>query len=249
MRLPRLTRPGGWSLLVPLAGAGAGLMLAASATTAHGTDLRASRTLQLSQLVQVQQREVSSLADDERRLRAQISAATALAGVGDSRVGAARALADRLAGSAGLAPASGPAVTVVLDDVPRQRQARDLASGAKPDDLLIHQQDVQGVVNALWAGGASAMTIMGQRIVATTAVRCVGNTLLLQGVVHSPPFTVTAIGDVRRLQAALDADPDVQVFRQYVAAYGLGYVVRVSRRVTLPGYAGPLELPHAKAAS
>ena len=49
------------------------------------------------------------------------------------------------------------------------------------------------MVNALWAGGAEAMTIMGERVIATTAVRCVGNTLLLHGRVHSPPFTVAAI--------------------------------------------------------
>ena len=93
------------------------------------------------------------------------------------------------------------AVTVTLDDAPRADQRSDLAAGARPDDLVIHQQDVQGVVNALWAGGAEAMTIMGQRVVATTAVRCVGNTLLLHGRVYSPPFVVTAVGDPARLRA------------------------------------------------
>jgi uncharacterized protein YlxW (UPF0749 family) len=228
-------------------GAAAGLLLIASATTARGTDLRSSRTLQLSQLVAAQQRTVARLTDQEQQLRDQISAATALAAVSDDRVRAARASADRLAGAAGLGAVHGPALTVVLDDVPRDRQAPDLAAGATPDDLVIHQQDVQGVVNALWAGGAEAMTIMGQRVVATTAVRCVGNTLLLHGVVHSPPFTITAIGDLNRLRSALDADRDVQIFREYVAAYGLGLTIRSGRDVTLPAYDGPLELPSAKA--
>lgn len=248
MLLRRPHRPRGWSLLVPVAGVAAGLMLIASADTARGTDLRASRTLQLSQLVASQERTVGGLAADVQRLRSQISAATSLAAVRDSRVRDAQAVVDRLAGPAGLTRVSGPAVTVVLNDVPRARQAEDLAAGAQPDDLLIHQQDVQGVVNALWTGGASAMTIMGERVVATTAVRCVGNTLLLHGVVYSPPFTITAVGDVARLHDALDADPDVQVFREYVAAYGLGYTVRDSAKVTLPAYSGPLELSHAKVA-
>jgi uncharacterized protein YlxW (UPF0749 family) len=138
-------------------------------------------------------------------------------------------------------------VTVALDDVPRAQQQRDLDAGAQPDDLVIHQQDVQGVVNALWAGGADAMTIMGQRVVATTAVRCVGNTLLLHGRAFGPPFVITAIGDQTRLVRALAADPDVQVLQQYVAAYGLGYRLSRVGRVTLPAYEGPLELSHAKA--
>jgi uncharacterized protein YlxW (UPF0749 family) len=93
------------------------------------------------------------------------------------------------------------------------------------------------------------MTIMGQRVVATTAVRCVGNTLLLHGQVFSPPFVVTAVGDQRRLRRALDADPAVQVFQQYVAAYGLRYHLSMHDDVTLPAYAGPLGLTRAQAAS
>jgi uncharacterized protein YlxW (UPF0749 family) len=234
---------------VPLTAALAGLLLATTAVTARGTDLRASRSLDVSQLIERQQRTLAGLTSDERALRARISAATALAGVGDRRVRAARAAADKLLAAAGLTRVSGPAVTVSLDDATRTDQQRDLEAGARPDDLVIHQQDVQGVVNALWAGGADAMTIMGQRVVASTAVRCVGNTLLLHGRVYSPPFVITAIGKERRLRRALDADPSVQIFRQYVAAYGLRYHVSMHDNVTLPAYAGPLGLTRAHAAS
>jgi uncharacterized protein YlxW (UPF0749 family) len=220
-----------------------------TAQTARGTDLRASRTLQVDQLIERQQRSVAVLAGDAARLRAEIKAATAIASIGDRRVAQARKAAERLAGPAGLTVVTGPAVTVTLDDAPRRVQRRDLRAGAHPDDLVIHQQDVQGVVNALWAGGAEAMTIMGRRVVATTAVRCVGNTLLLQGEVFSPPFVVTAIGDPQRLGAALAADPDVQVFQQYVVAYGLRYDERTSERTRLPAYRGALRLEHAKAAT
>lgn len=234
---------------MPLTAGLAGLLLATSAVTARGTDLRASRSLDVSQLVERQQRTLAGLARDEQALRARISAATALAAVGDRRVRAARAAADKLLAAAGLTRVSGAAVTVSLDDATRTDQQRDLAAGARPDDLVIHQQDVQGVVNALWAGGADAMTIMGQRVVATTAVRCVGNTLLLHGQVFSPPFVITAIGDRHRLRRALDSDPSVQVFQQYVAAYGLRYHLSMHDNVTLPAYAGPLELTQAHAAS
>jgi uncharacterized protein YlxW (UPF0749 family) len=231
-----------WRLLVPVAAGAAGLLLATSAVTARGTDLRSGGAVRIDQLITKQQRSVASLTREAAQLRARISAATALAGVGDRRVRKARAAADRLSTAAGLTPVSGPGVAVALDDVPRAAQQRDLEAGAQPDDLVIHEQDVQGVVNALWTGGAEAMSIMGERVVSTTAVRCVGNTLLLHGRVYSPPFVITAIGDPPALRRALAADPDVQVFQQYVAAFGLRYHARTLGRAHLRGYTGSLEL-------
>ena len=65
--------------------------------------------------------------------------------------------------------------------MPNATQTATIRPTVAPDDLVVHQQDVQSVVNALWAGGAEAMMIMDQRVVNTSAVRCIGNTLLLQG--------------------------------------------------------------------
>ncbi|MBV9292920.1 MAG: DUF881 domain-containing protein, partial [Frankiales bacterium] len=50
-----------------------------------------------------------------------------------------------------------------------------------------------------------------------------------------------------RLRRALAADPAVQVFQQYVAAFGLRYRVTASRSARLPAYAGPLEISAARA--
>ena len=79
------------------------------------------------------------------------------------------------------------------------------------------------MVNALWRGGASGVTVMGQRLVSTSAVRCVGNTVILQGQVYSPPFVIEAVGDVARLTAALEADESVPFFREWADVVGLGY--------------------------
>jgi uncharacterized protein YlxW (UPF0749 family) len=233
---------------VPVTVGAAALLLVASAYTSHGTDLRSSPTLQTGQRIALTERDVAALTKQIDRLRAQISAATAAAAHTDRGVAQAQAAAAKLAAAAGLTPVVGPGVSVSLDDASRADEQRDLDAGAQPDDIVIHQQDVQGVVNALWAGGAQAMTIMGERVVATTAVRCVGNTLLLHGRAFGPPFVVTAVGDPAALQRALTADRDVQIFQQYVAAYGLRYRATRSASVTLPGYDGPLELTHAKAA-
>lgn len=230
-----------WTVLVPLTALGAGLLFATSASTAQGTDLRSDRRLQLTELIARERAAVQRAERTAGDLREEVSARAAAAAVQDSRV--TRATPSRaLQIAAGLVPVSGPAVTVALDDAPR-RKGRPALSG-DPNDLVVHQQDVQSVVNALWAGGAEAMTLMGQRIVSTSAVRCVGNTVVLHGRVYSPPFVVTAVGDPASLRDALDAEPGVALFRDYVDRFGLGYDVSTSRQSTLPAYTGPLELPN-----
>ena len=230
-----------WALLVPLTALGAGLLFATSASTAQGTDLRADRRLQLTELIARERAALERRADEAVELREQVDAASAQVAERDSRVDAAAAPRE-LEIAAGITAVRGPAVTVSLDDAPRQPGRPPLSDD--PDDLVVHQQDVQAVVNALWAGGAEAMTLMGQRVVSTSAVRCVGNTVVLHGRVYSPPFVVTAVGDPDRLTGALEREPGVQYFQTFVERFGLGYSVEREDRVELPPYAGPLELPH-----
>ncbi|MFK4274105.1 DUF881 domain-containing protein, partial [Streptomyces milbemycinicus] len=85
-----------------------------------------------------------------------------------------------------------------------------------------------------------------QRLISTSAVRCVGNTLILQGQVYSPPYKVTAVGDRGRLRAALAASPAIRNYRSYVDAYGLGWKVDQHDTVTLPGYSGTVDLHQAQ---
>ena len=229
-----------WTVLVPLTALGAGLLFATSAATAQGTDLRADRRLQLTELIA---RERSAVVRQERSatdLRDEVEAAAAAAAVADSRIDRARA-PRQLEVAAGLVAVSGPAVSVSLDDAPR-RKGRPLTGD--PDDLVVHQQDLEAVVNALWVGGAEAMTLMGQRIVSTSAVRCVGNTVILHGRVYSPPFVVQAIGDPLALRSALAREPGLLVFQDYVERFGLRYTVETDREARLPAYDGPLELPN-----
>jgi uncharacterized protein YlxW (UPF0749 family) len=89
------------------------------------------------------------------------------------------------------------------------------------------------------------VAIMDQRLIATSAVRCVGNTLLLQGRTYSPPFVVTAIVDAEAARAQLAASPQVAVFEQAVRAFGLTFEVIEQTEVTLPAYDGLLAMEYA----
>ncbi|MGH3683149.1 MAG: DUF881 domain-containing protein, partial [Natronosporangium sp.] len=140
----------------------------------------------------------------------------------------------------------GPGLTVLMNDAPTGPNG-SLPRGATADDVVVHQQDVQAVVNALWAGGAEAMSIMGVRVISTSAVLCVGNTLLLHDRVYSPPFEITAIGDPRRMAAALDRSEGVRLFRAAAADFGLGYDVAVKDDVRVPAFNRAQGLSHARA--
>lgn len=233
-----------WGSIIPVLTLLAGTLFAASASTARGTSLREQGRTEITELIAAEQQRGREERAEYRRLRDQIDRISREAGRHDARVKSAQAQADRRAAGAGFTPVTGPAVRVVLDDAPPP-ESDGLPDGVHPDDLVVHQGDVQAVVNALWAGGAAAMQIMDQRVIATSAVRCVGNTLILQGVVYSPPFRITAVGDPGRLRAALAASHEIAVYRRYVRAYGLGYSVRTVERATLPPYTGNVTMKHA----
>lgn len=238
----RHPRPSAWRLAVPLVVLGAGVLFATSAETARGTDLRAGRRLELTQLIAERNQQVRTSEARAATLRAEVERNTRAQAGADARVAAAQAAADALRAPAGLGRVHGPALTVELNDAPARTDGQ-LPPGATVNDIVVHQQDVQAVVNALWAGGAEAMTIMGQRVISTGAVRCVGNTLLLYGRTYSPPFTVTAIGPVDRLRGSLAESRSVQAYEQAARDFQLGYQVKDEGDVRMPGYTGQVSLP------
>ncbi len=183
---------------------------------------------------------VRQLTADAEALRTEVDTLTD--GLDDSRPGAGPQV-QAAAIAAGRTPVTGPGLTVTLDDAPADAPQ---PPGIHPDDLVVHQQDLEAVINALWAGGAEAMTIQGQRIVSTSAVRCVGNVLLLEGQVYSPPYTIAAIGDPEALRAALDASPAVGIYREWADAVGLGWSVSGPAQLELPAHEGGAELRFAR---
>ncbi len=220
----------------------AGFLLGTARSYSAGEDI-SNRSVDLSAVVRDAQQRV--LAADARAAQLQSLIDTAADSDVSPRVEAARAEVAALEPAAGLVPVVGPGMSVSMSDAPRDADG-NYPAGVDPDDLVVHQQDVQSVVNALWAGGAEAMMIMDQRVLTTSAVRCIGNTLLLQGRTYSPPFVVTAIGDAAAMSAALDVEPGVQLLLQYVDKYQLGYEVKVVDSVLLPAYDGPVRMTTAR---
>ncbi|MDU2273474.1 MAG: DUF881 domain-containing protein [Bifidobacterium longum] len=137
---------------------------------------------------------------------------------------------------------SGSGVTVTLDDSPLWENAvNNNGTTSNINDYVIHQQDVESVVNALWAGGADALMIMDQRVLFNSAVICSGNVLSLHGKKYSPPFTISAIGDPQRLRAALNDSEAITILKQYVTAFGIGYKVENAEGLQFPATAALLQ--------
>ena len=216
----------------------AGVMFTANARLARDAGDRHPQDL--SELAERESSRVEALAARVEGLRAEVEQltgdGTGTVDTGDPDHSALVALA------AGRAAVTGPGVTVRLTDAPANGPRRD---DVQPDDLVVHQQDLQAVINALWAGGAEAMALQDQRVTATTAFRCVGNVLSLGGRVYSPPYEVRAIGDPRALREALLASPDIQRYLDWVDAVGLGWSVTTEEVLELPAAEGSGELEHA----
>lgn len=216
----------------------AGLLFTSNASLARSTEQRNPENL--ADLVQNESARVEELAAEVEELRAEVDRLTTEQ-TGDLTT-ADQYYSELTEIAAGSVTVTGPGLTVQLTDA---RPSGPLPEGVSPDDLVVHQQDLQAVINALWAGGAEAMTLQGQRVVATSAFRCVGNVLLLHGRTYSPPYVVEAIGDPDRMRQALFDSPGVQVYLDYVAVVGLGWSVVERAELTLPPHEGALEMKYA----
>lgn len=138
-----------------------------------------------------------------------------------------------LALAAGLAPARGPGVEVVVHDA-----SGPLYPGEPAQLELVHDQYILHIVSLLVGQGAEAVSINGQRFVSTTAIFCAGPTIRVNGIPYGSPFVVRAVGPVAPMLKALTGDPDVQGWAQLVS---IRY--RARSHLEIPAYSLPVHLP------
>lgn len=250
----RRTGPRRWraATLVTFAAA-AGLMVT-SALQADGMDLRVTSVTDLHTLVQQRRDQV----DAKQQRIAELSREVSQLGgaVDDQETRRVQRQARRLRAPAGFSDLSGEGLAVTMSDTPKEL-AHDLLSQGimvgdrelTGDDLVVHQQDIQAVVNALWQGGAQGITLMGQRIISTTGIKCVGNTVIIKDIPYAPPYEIEAVGDPIALRDALDNNPRVSAWVDAVNAFGLLWDVESADDLALPAYSGSSELRYAEPAT
>ncbi len=227
-----------WPLSVMALCAATGLLFVTAAVSASGDDLRPSGGDLNSLLSERSDR------TDQRRATAdelQRSIDGLSGSVGGAAIDRLKSESADLEPVTGMTPARGPGVRVILDDSP----AGAAKPGLDPNIFIVHEQDLQAYVNALWAGGAEAISMQGQRLISTTGIKCVGNTVLLNGRQYSPPYRIVAVGDVGGMLTSVNTSPATVTFADYAREYQLGLQVDSGSDVSVPAYDGQVNLQFA----
>jgi uncharacterized protein YlxW (UPF0749 family) len=150
-------------------------------------------------------------------------------------------------------PVTGPGLQITLADAPSSSASgsgADPRQGTTPDQGRVLDRDLQSVVNGLWAAGAEAAAVNGQRLTARTAIRYAGQAILVDFRPLVPPYVVSAIGDPAGLQtrfAAGSAGAYLQALRDN---YGVQAAIVPSSNLKLPGAGGSsTRFAHARSAA
>jgi uncharacterized protein YlxW (UPF0749 family) len=143
---------------------------------------------------------------------------------------------------AGVTVLEGPGVEVRLED------AETIPLGQDPANSLVHDFDVAAMVNALFAAGAEGVSVNDERVVATTAIRCAGNTILVNSTRTGSPYVIQAVGEPDALEAGLlEDEATLLIVDAYPVQYGLRVTVDHVDDLELPEYHGSLRPEFADA--
>lgn len=135
----------------------------------------------------------------------------------------------------GLKGMRGPGITVRLADPKTQPK------GSNP--VIVSYQDIVAVVNELWAAGAEAIAVNGQRLTATTGLSQVSGTVVVNLQRLTGPFDIFAIGDPGTLEGALNIRGGL-----IEGLRALGLTITIARRegIIVPAYKGTMTFDFAK---
>ena len=147
----------------------------------------------------------------------------------ERELGAAVAPLRELEAVTGLAPVRGDGARVTLTDGPTPI---DPLTGERKTEARVKDTDLQFAANALWAGGAEAIAINGQRLTATATIRQAGEAILVDLRPVTSPYEVVAIGPEDLAPEFRDGYAG-RFFRELVSRYGMSFDVRDVEDVTL----------------
>jgi uncharacterized protein YlxW (UPF0749 family) len=172
--------------------------------------------------------EVSKLRDENSRLQKAVGDNSKSANVLNESLNEAKAFA-------ALTDLQGPGIKVTLLDSKRQ------LSGFGGNDNIIHDVDILKVTNELFASGAEAVDVNGQRVAATTSFRCAGPVIYFDNVHIASPFVIRAIGDPAALLGGMNlpggildeikqTDPSMVMIEQVKDMKMIAYAGSTSRK-------------------
>ena len=117
-------------------------------------------------------------------------------------------------------------------------------NGENPNLYVIHDDDILRVINELRAAGAEAISINGQRLTATSEIRCAGPTLSVNNIRSAAPFEISAIGDKKNLANAVKMRGGVA---ETLSVWGIALDIKIADKILIPAYNGTTKNLYAKA--
>lgn len=246
---PRWSQP--WSAVAVRAATACGALLVgfllvtgltAGRQAAVATDARKD---ELIALIHARQDRAAALGERLEELRQDVAAAEQ--SVASAAGPALNAELAEVEAATGLTGVRGPGVTVTLAD------AEGTCSTGRVEDCRIQDVDLQLATNNLWGLGAEAIAINGERIIATTAIRSAGSSVLINYRVLTSPYVVQAVGDPDTLPESFLATTLAEDFAIWRDVFGLGFGVAAASELELPAYTGAVRVrtatnPEAEAA-
>jgi uncharacterized protein YlxW (UPF0749 family) len=221
-------------------GLAAGLVLAALVVTVGAAQTRAAAPVVAKERQELIDRVDSETANADKlessvdKLRDDVSARqrAALKSSGGS------AKADLVSVLSGATAVHGPGVKLVVDDA---KEASTGGDGTNPretsgfsDTGRVRDRDMQRVVNGLWASGAEAVSINGQRLTALSAIRAAGDAILVDNRPLVPPYTVLAVGDGKRLATTFQDSADGLYLHALEQNFGIRASISAQGDLRLP---------------
>ena len=197
----------------------------------------ASRLETLQSLYNDVVEERDGLTEQVGQLQSELELYRQQAASGDEGSEALKTELEQMEITAGLTDVEGPGVSVILEDSSSTNVTGDDA------DYLIHDNDLLSVINELRSAGAEAISLNGERILATSEVRCTGAVVTVNGRRYAAPYVIFAIGDPDTLYSALTMRNGVV---DILSQWGITVRVTASDQLLIPAYSGTVDYQYAK---
>lgn len=234
---PRRAMPrpvAGWGVSIAIALAVVGFVgamqwnssLARNEFTTSAQQVLAGQVVELEAEQSELRSQISSAEQEVQRFQEESTSSSATLAALNERLAAARL-------GVGLTAVRGPGVIVEIAD-----SKRVVPQGENPANFIVLVDDLRDIVTALWASGAEAISINGERLVATSSIYGVGASVLVNTAFLSPPFRIEAIGSEGLLDRFQTHPAFLGRVGRRIGFFGLEFASQASGELTIPAFVG-----------
>lgn len=183
-------------------------------------------------------RQNQTLQEDLEELRRKVRDYELSLTQGEGALGLLRTELDRARLLAGITPVRGPGLVITMTD-----SKRPPVHGDDPTLFIVHDEDILKLVNVLRAAGAEALSINGERLLASSEIHCAGPAVSINNTRVAAPFVITAIGNAAAMESSLRMRGGIVETLGY-----FGMEISITQHATLevPGFTRPLRFEWAK---